>query len=48
MTSSRLKIRPSAKDIRHVMNLKAVNTYEGTRDFHALILGRAITGLAAL
>jgi Acyl-CoA dehydrogenase, C-terminal domain len=30
--------------IRHVMNLEAVNTYEGTHDIHALILGRAITG----
>ncbi|KAI9332159.1 acyl-CoA dehydrogenase/oxidase [Zopfochytrium polystomum] len=33
--------------IRHVMNLEAVNTYEGTHDVHALILGRGITGLAA-
>jgi glutaryl-CoA dehydrogenase len=33
--------------IRHVMNLEAVNTYEGTHDVHALILGRAITGLSA-
>lgn len=33
--------------IRHVMNLEAVNTYEGTHDIHALILGRAITGLPA-
>ncbi len=33
--------------IRHVMNLEAVNTYEGTQDVHALILGRAQTGLAA-
>ena len=32
---------------RHVMNLEAVNTYEGTHDIHALILGRAITGLQA-
>jgi glutaryl-CoA dehydrogenase len=31
--------------IRHVMNLEAVNTYEGTHDVHALILGRSITGL---
>ncbi|XP_063305585.1 glutaryl-CoA dehydrogenase, mitochondrial [Pelobates fuscus] len=31
--------------IRHVMNLEAVNTYEGTHDVHALIIGRAITGL---
>lgn len=31
--------------IRHVMNLEAVNTYEGTHDIHALILGRAVTGL---
>jgi glutaryl-CoA dehydrogenase len=33
--------------IRHSMNLEAVNTYEGTHDIHALILGRAITGLQA-
>lgn len=33
--------------IRHVCNLEAVNTYEGTHDIHALILGKAITGLAA-
>ncbi|MBO2570585.1 acyl-CoA dehydrogenase [Shewanella algae] len=33
--------------IRHLMNLEAVNTYEGTHDIHALILGRAQTGLAA-
>ena len=33
--------------IRHVMNLETVNTYEGTHDVHALILGRAITGLNA-
>jgi len=31
--------------IRHVMNLEAVNTYEGTHDVHALILGRALTGI---
>jgi len=31
--------------IRHMMNLEAVNTYEGTHDIHALILGRAVTGL---
>lgn len=31
--------------IRHVLNLEAVNTYEGTHDVHALIIGRAITGL---
>uniref|UniRef100_A0A672GK66 Glutaryl-CoA dehydrogenase, mitochondrial n=1 Tax=Salarias fasciatus TaxID=181472 RepID=A0A672GK66_SALFA len=31
--------------IRHVLNLESVNTYEGTHDIHALILGRAITGL---
>lgn len=30
--------------IRHMMNLEAVNTYEGTHDIHALILGRAMTG----
>jgi glutaryl-CoA dehydrogenase len=33
--------------IRHVMNLEAVNTYEGTHDVHALILGRAQTGISA-
>ncbi len=33
--------------IRHVMNLEAVNTYEGTHDIHALILGRCQTGLQA-
>lgn len=33
--------------IRHVMNLEAVNTYEGTSDVHALILGRQITGIPA-
>lgn len=33
--------------IRHMMNLEAVNTYEGTHDIHALILGRAITGIQA-
>ena len=33
--------------IRHVLNLEAVNTYEGTHDVHALILGRAQTGLSA-
>tara|TARA_R110000772_G_scaffold170289_2_gene282144 strand:- start:1800 stop:2981 length:1182 start_codon:yes stop_codon:yes gene_type:complete len=33
--------------IRHMINLEAVNTYEGTHDIHALILGRAITGYQA-
>lgn len=33
--------------IRHMTNLETVNTYEGTHDVHALILGRGITGLAA-
>jgi glutaryl-CoA dehydrogenase len=33
--------------IRHVMNLESVNTYEGTHDVHALILGRAQTGISA-
>ncbi len=33
--------------IRHLLNLETVNTYEGTHDVHALIMGRAITGLAA-
>jgi glutaryl-CoA dehydrogenase len=33
--------------IRHVMNLETVNTYEGTHDIHALILGREQTGIQA-
>lgn len=33
--------------IRHMTNLESVNTYEGTNDIHALIIGRAITGIAA-
>jgi glutaryl-CoA dehydrogenase len=33
--------------IRHMLNLETVNTYEGTHDIHALILGRAITDIAA-
>ena len=33
--------------MRHAQNLETVNTYEGTHDVHALILGRAITGLQA-
>ena len=33
--------------MRHMVNLEAVNTYEGTHDIHGLILGRAQTGLAA-
>jgi glutaryl-CoA dehydrogenase len=33
--------------IRHLLNLEVVNTYEGTHDVHALIIGRGITGLAA-
>merc|ERR1719356_1981595 len=33
--------------IRHVCNLEAVNTYEGTADIHSLIIGRAMTGLQA-
>ena len=33
--------------IRHVLNLEAVNTYEGTSDIHALIIGRAITNINA-
>ena len=33
--------------MRHLMNLETVNTYEGTHDVHALILGRAITGMQA-
>lgn len=33
--------------IRHLCNLETVNTYEGTHDIHALIIGRGITGLQA-
>ena len=33
--------------MRHAANLETVNTYEGTHDVHALILGRAITGISA-
>lgn len=33
--------------MRHCQNLEVVNTYEGTQDIHALILGRAITGIQA-
>ena len=33
--------------IRHMLNLEAVNTYEGTHDIHALVLGRAQTGIQA-
>ena len=33
--------------MRHMINLETVNTYEGTHDVHALILGRAITGIPA-
>jgi glutaryl-CoA dehydrogenase len=33
--------------IRHLVNLEVVNTYEGTQDIHALILGRAQTGIQA-
>ena len=33
--------------IRHMINLETVNTYEGTHDVHALILGRAMTGIQA-
>jgi len=32
---------------RHLVNLEVVNTYEGTHDIHALIIGRAVTGIAA-
>ena len=40
-------ISDEAHVIRHMMNLEAVNTYEGTHDIHALILGRAQTGIQA-
>ena len=35
------------KVMRHLINLETVNTYEGTHDIHALILGRAQTGIQA-
>eukprot|EP00958_Prasinococcus_capsulatus_P014539 scaffold1535_cov382-Prasinococcus_capsulatus_cf.AAC.1 len=40
-------ISEEAHVMRHLMNLETVNTYEGTQDVHALLLGRAITGLSA-
>ena len=40
-------IQEDYRVMRHMMNLETVNTYEGTHDVHALILGRAITGLQA-
>lgn len=40
-------ISESFQVIRHMVNLETVNTYEGTHDVHALILGRAVTGLQA-
>ena len=33
--------------MRHLVNLETVNTYEGTHDMHALILGRGVTGIPA-
>lgn len=33
--------------MRHMVNLEAVNTYEGASDVHALIIGRALTGMQA-
>ena len=33
--------------MRHVMNLEAVNTYEGTSDIHSLILGQSLTGISS-
>jgi glutaryl-CoA dehydrogenase len=40
-------IQEDYRVMRHMVNLETVNTYEGTHDVHALILGRAITGLQA-
>ena len=42
-----LRISDEFGVIRHVVNLEVVNTYEGTHDIHALILGRAQTGIQA-
>jgi len=42
-----LDIARQCRDMLHMMNLEAVNTYEGTHDIHALILGRAQTDIAA-
>jgi len=39
--------RDRAGPARHLVNLEVVNTYEGTHDVHALILGRAQTGIQA-
>ncbi len=36
-----------SEEVTALVNLEVVNTYEGTHDVHALILGRAITGIAA-
>ena len=41
-------IRAEFQVMRHAANLETVNTYEGTHDVHALIMGRAITGIARL
>jgi glutaryl-CoA dehydrogenase len=41
----RQRIHDEFHVIRHVMNLETVSTYEGTHDIHALILGRAQTGI---
>jgi len=37
----------AASHMRYLMNLETVNTYEGTNDIHALVLGRAQTGIQA-
>ena len=42
-----LSLQKEFQVIRHMVNLETVNTYEGTHDVHALILGRAQTGLQA-
>ena len=47
MQSAAKKISAEYQVMRHAANLETVNTYEGTHDVHALILGRAITGLSA-
>jgi hypothetical protein len=49
--AARVRVTDASRLGSHVMrvanNLEAVNTYEGTHDVHALILGKAITGLSA-
>ena len=47
VTEITLGMQACLRVARHLVNLEVVNTYEGTHDVHALIIGRAVTGLAA-